>query len=219
MPGRLQERQEGKITTPTARPGAGWATLVFPGKDEACTSVSVVSPAENVVTFKWSAAANAEEIMSLRSKTWRRAMPNRRKVTTQTELAVTLPRNKDLWMGRDLKVDQIDRDRPKRRVEILQCRPGQHQLPTLSGRVTTPAFGTRLPPASSTLDWTGADADNDLTSYDVYFGTSASPPVFRTNVAESQLAAVPVTGNTTYYWMVVMKDTKGNSSRSEVYLL
>lgn len=200
---------------PPPGPAPARATLVFPGKDEACTSGTVVSPAENVVTFKWNAAANAESyelaIKDLESNA------KQTKVTSQTELAVTLPRNKPYGWAVTSKSTRSTETAQSDVWKFFNAGPGSISYPPFPAELLTPAFGTRVTAGQLTLDWNGADADNDLTSYEVYFGTSASPPVFRTNVAESQLAAVPVTGNTTYYWMVVTKDAKGNSSRSEVY--
>ena len=68
-----------------------------------------------------------------------------------------------------------------------------------------------------TLSWTGSDADNDIASYDVYLGTTNTPAILSSNVTASPLANVTVTANTTYYWKVVTKDSKGNTSDSGVY--
>jgi len=58
--------------------------------------------------------------------------------------------------------------------------------------------------------------DNDILVYDVYFGTSTSPAFLRGNITESELPDLSVTANTTYYWKVVSRDPKGNTSDSGV---
>lgn len=70
-----------------------------------------------------------------------------------------------------------------------------------------------------TLRWKGADVDNDISTYDVYFGTDANPPVIQTKLpaTTSSIADVTVVAGTKYFWRVVTKDAKGNSSSSEIF--
>ena len=57
------------------------------------------------------------------------------------------------------------------------------------------------------LSWEGGDPEDDLVTYDIYFGTS-NPPT--TLVSDDQLATTydpgTLTYNTTYYWQVVASD-------------
>jgi hypothetical protein len=62
-------------------------------------------------------------------------------------------------------------------------------------------------PLSSDLDW--ADSAG-ATSYDVYFGTSATPP-FAANASSSQYTPAALAGNTRYYWKVLAKNSCGDS--------
>lgn len=69
-----------------------------------------------------------------------------------------------------------------------------------------------------TLRWSGADADSDIQSYEVYLSTDpdpqqliASPSVSITSVQASVLV------DTLYYWRVVTLDQQGNASDSGVY--
>lgn len=68
------------------------------------------------------------------------------------------------------------------------------------------------------LDWSGSDVDNDIAGYDVYLGTTvANMAIVKTNIAESITNDIAVANGTTYYWKVVTKDSKGNSSNSETF--
>lgn len=68
-----------------------------------------------------------------------------------------------------------------------------------------------------TLDWTGSDVDNDISVYDVFFGTTTTPPAFKTDHLESSLTDIAVTSGTTYFWYIITKDEQGNNSQSETF--
>jgi sugar lactone lactonase YvrE len=67
------------------------------------------------------------------------------------------------------------------------------------------AAGVMLLP---TLKW---GASSGATSYDVYFGTAASPPLV-TNVTSTSYGAATLASNTTYHWKIVAKNMVGSTS-------
>jgi hypothetical protein len=77
---------------------------------------------------------------------------------------------------------------------------------TITPRNPSPADGANNVDPTTTLSWTGGDA---TVTYDVYFGTSATPPL----VSSDQTATSYVPGLlnflTTYYWRVVSRDSIG----------
>lgn len=66
------------------------------------------------------------------------------------------------------------------------------------------------------LKWVGNDLDNDISSYDVYFGVKEDPEIFQNNVTTTQLEVNVVTGSV-YYWKIETKDREGNVSGSEIF--
>ncbi len=68
------------------------------------------------------------------------------------------------------------------------------------------------------LSWEGADIDNDIVEYELFFSTSTPPStmVATLNVATSS-DKVSVVSGTTYYWKVISKDAEGNISDSGIY--
>lgn len=60
-----------------------------------------------------------------------------------------------------------------------------------------------------TLTW-AAGTGGAPTSYDVYFGTSATPP-FVTNVATPSYAPGSLAYSTTYYWQIIPKNAEGDA--------
>ncbi|MCG8308297.1 MAG: hypothetical protein MI975_12970, partial [Cytophagales bacterium] len=71
---------------------------------------------------------------------------------------------------------------------------------------------------AATLSWQAAtDPDGDPVTYDVYFGTDATPATI-VSAGQTDTAFDPtLVGNTTYYWKVVANDGSGGTSESEVW--
>jgi thermitase len=60
------------------------------------------------------------------------------------------------------------------------------------------------------LGWTGGDPDaGDTVTYDVYFGTSETPPLASDNQTVTTYDPGTLTLNTTYYWRIVATDSQG----------
>jgi hypothetical protein len=67
------------------------------------------------------------------------------------------------------------------------------------------------------LQWKGTDADNDIQNYDVYMGINTNVAIIKSQNTTTSLADVSVNANTTYYWKVISRDGKGNTSDSGLY--
>jgi PKD repeat protein/nitrous oxidase accessory protein NosD len=70
-----------------------------------------------------------------------------------------------------------------------------------------------------TLSWTATDQDpNDTLVYDVYFGTTTSPPLVSSNQTASTYEPGMLSYSTRYYWRIVARDTHGvETSTEEAY--
>ena len=75
---------------------------------------------------------------------------------------------------------------------------------------SSPANGAAtLDPSLVSLVW-GATAN--AASYDVYFGTSSTPPLFASSVTTTSQLITGLIANTTYYWKIVPKNTTGSAT-------
>jgi hypothetical protein len=86
--------------------------------------------------------------------------------------------------------------------------PAELVAPAMSSSVYGPAI---------TLQWTGDDLDNDIESYEVFFGTAALPTTSIHTGTQTSVNSVAVTSGNTYYWKVVTTDSAGNTSVSPVF--
>jgi len=72
---------------------------------------------------------------------------------------------------------------------------------------------------SPTLRWSCDDPDGNYDSlkYDVYLGTSSSPPLVKSGVTSSSYSAGSLIKNKEYYWKIKAIDNKGSSKTSSVW--
>lgn len=95
--------------------------------------------------------------------------------------------------------------------------PGAVTYAPYPAELTAPVFGAKVAAGNVDLTWTGSDIDNDITGYDVYFGTTLNPPLLQSNIGNMYLNGLAITANTTYYWKIVTHDSKGNTSLSDLF--
>jgi hypothetical protein len=68
------------------------------------------------------------------------------------------------------------------------------------------------------ISWTGGDPDpNDSVTYDVYFGTSSSPPLVKSDHNTVTYNPGVLNFNTWYYWKIVARDSHGKTSSGPVW--
>ncbi|MFZ2808072.1 MAG: BACON domain-containing carbohydrate-binding protein [Desulfosalsimonadaceae bacterium] len=61
------------------------------------------------------------------------------------------------------------------------------------------------------LQWYGGDVDNEILSYELYFGTEENPPLIATSLSDTTFT-INTEINTTYYWKVIASDGISNVS-------
>jgi len=70
---------------------------------------------------------------------------------------------------------------------------------------------------NAVLSWAGGDPDGDPVTYDVYFGTSSSPPKLVHNQSELTYTPSDMDYNTVYYWKIVAWDNRSASTAGPVW--
>jgi len=82
----------------------------------------------------------------------------------------------------------------------------------------SPSDGASDVSITSDVSWTGGDPDaGDIVTYDVYFGTSSSPPQIVSNQSATSYDPSTLDYDTTYYWMIVAWDDNSTSTTSVVW--
>jgi hypothetical protein len=200
------------------RPPAS-ALLEFPLKNSECTTGESTSlSTTSLVEFRWTAADRAE--------TYELRVTNLTSNNTQTINVAVPSAQLPLIKGAPYSWAVISRT-----SKVTETATSETWLFYNAGAATTyppfpadmvsPKQGTNVSKDINNevlLDWDGADVDNDIAGYTVYFSTSNPPETPVASLASnSSQVRVSVTSQTVYYWRVITTDSQGNSADSGVF--
>jgi len=195
------------------------ATLVFPNKNSECTTGIDLNQTTSEVEFKWMASDYTE--------TYELRVTNLNTNVTQTistaAISAKLPIAKGepfSWFVRskNTKVTQATASETWRFYNA----GFQTTYAPFPADAIEPKNGTSIFKDINnevTLEWNGADIENDIDGYELYFSITTPPetliasPSFDVNSEK-----VSVTSNTDYYWKVITNDSEGNSSDSGIFV-
>jgi len=82
----------------------------------------------------------------------------------------------------------------------------------------TPADGAEGVPLTQTLFWVADDPDeDDVLTYDVYLGVDPEPGLAASGITQTAWAPPALEYSTEYFWRVVAKDSRGDSTSSALW--
>lgn len=82
--------------------------------------------------------------------------------------------------------------------------------------IVKPAINSTITGTNTPLEWTAIDLDNDVLTYDIYFGTNPNPPLLISN-HPLKTYTVTLNANTTYFWRIDVRDTKGGKTTGQIW--
>ena len=195
------------------------ATLVFPNKNSECTTGRSLNQTTSEVEFQWMASNHTE--------TYELRVTNLITNTTQTistaAISAKLPITRGepfSWFVRSLNTKVAESAFSE--TWRFYNAGFQTTYAPFPAEVIAPKSGTSVFKDINnevTLEWNGADVENDIDGYELYFSTSSPPESLIASPSSDQNSEkVSVISNTTYYWKVVTKDSEGNSSDSGIFI-
>ncbi len=204
-----------KSAKPAANPLA--AGLVAPAKDQLCAEGQIISDTESKVSFKWNTADNADSYEVVVKNLLTNA--SKSETTTATSIDLTLLRDTPYSWYVISKSGKVSTTAQSSTWRFYNPGPGVLTHAPFPAEIVAPASAATVDAVNGkiSLDWNGSDADNDISSYDVYLGTTAEPSLLSSNVTASVLNDVAVSSGAYYYWKVITHDSKGNTSDSGVF--
>ena len=103
-------------------------------------------------------------------------------------------------------------ENPKVVPVTLHVAPGANNPPNMPTSPSPANHATGIP-TNADLSWTGGDPDaGDTVTYDVYFGTSSTPPLVSNDQSGTTYDPGTLAYNTKYYWKIVATDNHGAST-------
>ena len=118
----------------------------------------------------------------------------------------------------NIVIDNNDPDESPTIVPVaLHVSPGANNPPNTPSN-PSPANHATVVSINADLSWTGGDPDaGDTVTYDVYFGTSASPPLVSNDQTATTYDPGALNYNTKYYWKIVATDNHAASATGPVW--
>lgn len=199
---------------PVASPSV--ATLIFPEDDTECNTGTVVNDTQSNVTFEWNASENTDsyEINVINLNTGNSFRSN----VTTNEATILISRGTPYEWFVISKATGTTDTATSSSWRFYNEGPGVENYAPFPAEAVNPTRGANISPtATITLEWNASDVDDDITSYEVLFGTDIEPSVSLGTVTDSSIADVPISASTTYYWRVITLDSQGNTSTSEIF--
>ncbi len=192
------------------------ALLTFPEQNAICISGTGNSVNQSTVVFKWSQAKNAEQYeISLKNLVTGSSVTQ---LSVTPELAIAIQRGTPYsWFV--ISKSKDGNTAASAVWKFYNSDSGTLSHPPFPADQMLPSFGSIVTPENGKikLSWKGTDTDNDIVSYDIYFGTSANPELLKAAHTTENLPEVSVLTKTTYFWKVLTRDAKGNTSESETF--
>jgi hypothetical protein len=193
-------------------------TLTTPVQNSVCTTGTVINDTQSIVAFTWNSSSNTDnyDLTVVNLLTAKSTTQN----FTANQASLTLLRNTPYSWYVVSKSGTSTVTAQSATWKFYNAGKGAVSYAPFPAAITSPAFAQAVTASSGTINltWTGSTVATGTTlSYDVYFGTTNTPPVLKSNVADSFLNSVTVISKTTYYWKIITKDTSGNTSDSGLF--
>ncbi|WP_420401959.1 hypothetical protein [Flagellimonas sp.] len=190
--------------------------LVYPENNKECTTGIEVDVERSTVNFQWNSSANTDyyEIIIKELGTNVEIKEN----SNTTELEVTIKKGA-AFQWQVVSKSNISSETATSEVwKFYNAGDGIVNHVPFPADVITPSVGGNLDSSTANviLEWSASDIDNDITGYEVFFGTQNPPINSMGQTADSNIEVSVGSGNT-YYWIINTTDSANNMSVSDVF--
>lgn len=194
------------------------AQLVFPEENSECTTGTSVNETLSQVTFRWLASNNTES--------YTLSVVNLDTNVPQTISTAATSASLSIAKGTPFSWSVTSRSTRSDQVAVSETwlfynAGSETTYPPFPAQLVSPVLGSTVQKDLANevvLEWQGADVDNDIASFEVFFSTDNPPESFvgTTNAPRMEFP-VSVESATVYYWKVITTDEEGNTSDSGVF--
>lgn len=192
------------------------AVLTSPANDEVCLDGNSINVLQSEVNFIWEASGNTDSY-DLVIKNLNSGQSNSYSPTSATQNVILNKGEPYSWYVLS-KADNTNETAQSATWKFYLAGDGQLSYAPFPAEIVSPEMGSGVSSANGTvaLAWKGSDTDNDIIGYDILFDV-ADPPLANLYTTSDEVYEVEVALGGIYYWQIITKDDKGNSSTSEVF--
>lgn len=194
------------------------AMLLFPEQNSECTTGVDLNGTSSRVEFRWQKAANADS--------YELRVTNITTNITQTISTEQLRAPLPLEKGAPFSWVVITRNTETQESAVSSIwqfynAGSERSYAPFPAQIISPkSGGTVFRDINNevVLEWSGADVENDISGYDIFFSTE-NPPVAQLTSTDATTTStnVGVDADTVYYWKVITIDGEGNRSDSGTF--
>lgn len=200
---------------PIPVPAPSAATLVFPANNSECNEGEILSDTQSRVLFQWSASQNTDsyQVNLINLNTNSTSLAN----SSTNEVEITLLRGVPYEWFVVSRANGTNETATSAVWRFYNAGAGITNYAPFPAEAVNPGRGATISATTAvTLEWTGNDVDNDIDSYNLYFGTADPPALLETGITATSFE-VSVASGQTYYWQVETVDAAGNQTLSELF--
>lgn len=199
-------------------PAPGGANLTFPDQNSECTTGISVNETLSQVTFQWQASTNTDSytlsVVNLETN-----IPQTIS-TASTSASLSIVKGAPYsWSVTSLnsKSDQVATSE----TWLFYNSGAQTTYAPFPAQLIGPTSGSTVQKSMDNevaLVWQGADVENDITGFEVFFSTTTPPTTsVGTTASNTMELSVSVESGNIYYWKVITTDSEGNNSDSGIF--
>lgn len=201
-----------------APPAPESALLVFPEENSECTTGTSLNDSQSQVTFRWNASKNTDRYTVV--------VVNLETNTSQNISTIATSANLSIAKGTPFSWTVTSRNNDSDKVATSETwlfynAGSQTTYVPFPAQLVSPVSGSTVKKDIANevlLEWSGADVDNDIETFEVYFSENNPPTtLIGTNIALDMELTVSVESGMVYYWKVITTDSEGNTSDSGVF--
>ena len=194
------------------------ALLVFPLQNSECTTGTSINETLSQVTFEWQ-PSKSTELYVVSVGNLNTNIPQTI-TTASTSASLSIQKGAPYSWTVTSSNSNTDDTATSENWLFYNAGPQIHYAP-FPAQIISPVSGSTAQANDSNqviLSWLGADVEDDITSFEVYFGEENPPVTLSQTTDESTMeVSVNVTSGTTYFWRVITTDSNGNTSDSGIY--
>lgn len=191
------------------------ATLNFPEQNSECTTGSNLTSTESTIVFDWNDAENATSYQLFVKNLNTQSTNNY--ISNVSERSVTISR------GTPYSWYVISRNSGSETAQsatwkFYNAGEATSSYAPFPAELVAPALAQKLSASTTnvTLQWNASDVDDDIETFDVFFGTE-NPPTNKVITTSANNTNVNVSSGATYYWSITTIDASNNNSESQIF--